>query len=207
MKTSIISCAALALGLAGLFALSAQAQSPTGRPLLRPRPAAQASPGFKTAPTAQRPPAASGSLAPKLPDLIINAQSVTGAATLQGIKYRVPVTIKVRNQGSAKSAAFTVGVRFAQPAGAANPSLNQYTGTAPFLKADGSTMVMQELNPGQEIMLVGFVYLPDTFVGKTMRLRGKADIGGSPEHAKPWGSVKELSENNNWSAEMTVAVP
>jgi len=42
-----------------------------------------------------------------------SAGFVTGTVVKEGIKFKVPMMIRVRNQGAAKSSYFTVGVRFA----------------------------------------------------------------------------------------------
>lgn len=208
MKTSILFYAVLAVGLAMIVSTTAFAQSAPNRPFARPRPGvAPQTPAFKVAPAAQRPPiGGNGGVVQAAPDLIINAQSVTGAISDNGLNFVIPVSIRVKNVGSVKSSFFTVGARHAQP-GVAGAPLNTYTGLAKFLNAGGNTINVQELNPGQEITLYGYIHVPSTMSGQTLRLRGKADVGGSIEHAQPWGSVHEMSESNNFGAEMSIPLP
>jgi len=205
MKSFSFLCVAVAV--LGVVGVSLAAEPGTARPLSKIRPVAGNAGTVKTPGPARQQPATVGGLAPALPDLIINSAFVTGTVVKDGIKYKIPMMIRVRNQGAAKSSYFTVGVRYAQPVNQINPPLADYTGVAAFLTSTGSPLVVQELAAGQETWVIGFAYLPQNLAGANVKLRGQADTGGSPEHAQPWGSVKEMSENNNFSAAIGVNVP
>lgn len=146
-----------------------------------------------------------GGFAPKLPDLVITNQSISNVVR-EGAKYKVTMVLTVRNQGAADASYFKLGVFYAQPIGAGHlpPPLAKFTHLTIFKLANGQSPVVQKLEAGKSVMVVGHAYLPVTpsLNDKNVHIRAKADVGGSIEHAQPWGSVKEIKEDNNWSKDM-----
>lgn len=160
---------------------------------------------------AQPPRPGAGGLTAGQPDLVITEQRIGSQVVRDGTKFKVPVVLNVRNQGAADASYFNLGVYYALPVGAGRlpQRIEKFTHLTYFRLANGQPPVVQKLAAGKSVMVIGHAYLPvtSTLLDRHVQLRAKADVGGSIEHAQPWGSVKESREDNNWSDGMRVYLP
>lgn len=135
-----------------------------------------------------------------LPDLVVAAISTSGAPTVVGSNVEVPLTVVVKNQGSAAAGAFKVSVDFSR-AGAA-PLAVAFSVPGQDLwypKATG-------LNGGSSVTFTGKLLFLNSVHGAVSTIAMADSCSGDefmPEHCR----VKESNEANNRSTAVSVTLP
>ncbi len=127
--------------------------------------------------------------AQKQPDLVIAALRATGAPTVSGGNFVVPLAVRVENRGTTPAGAFEIG--FFKPSEKA-AGLETQLPSAPKATVKG-------LAPGEgQDVGVQVTVAPASSGGKTVRLRARADTGKT---------VAESNEANNASPLLDVVLP